>query len=130
MGDPNADAYIVRGVSSSAEAGSWRWTRKRAELRFFLDSTAHFNFKSDFSVADSTFQDTGPVTISVFINENLLDTIRCDTAGEKHFEKAVPESFLHAKSVNMAAMEIDKPWVSKTDGAVLGFILTRAGFTQ
>ena len=112
------------------EAASWRWTQKRAELRFFLDSTAHFNFKADFSVADSTFKDTGPVTISVFINDKLLDTIRCETSGEKHFEKAVPETFLHAKGVNMAAMEIDKPWVSKTDGAVLGFILTRAGFAQ
>ena len=130
LGDPAADAYIVRGVSSSAEAGSWRWTRKRAELRFFLDSTAHFNFKSNFSIADSTFQETGPVTISVYINDNLLDTIRCDAPGEKHIEKPVPEKFLRPKAVNLVAMEIDKVWVSKTDGAVLGFILTRAGFTQ
>ena len=51
-------------------------------------------------------------------------------AGEKHFDKPVPANFLRARSVNFAALEIDKVWVSKTDGAILGFILTRAGFKQ
>jgi len=130
MSDPDADAYIVKDVSQAAEAGSWRWTRKRPELRFFLDSTEHLNFKVDLSIAETTLRETGPVTISISINGNLLDTIRYADAGEKHIDKPVPEKFLRAKAVNFAALEIDKVWVSKTDGAVLGFILTRAGFTQ
>jgi hypothetical protein len=130
MSDPNAGAYIVRDVADNAEAGSWRWARKRPELRFFLESTENLKFKADFGIAESTFKETGPVSISVFINGNLLDTMKCADAGEKHFEKPVPANFLRAKSVNFAVMEVDKVWVSKTDGAVLGFILTRAGFTQ
>jgi len=130
MSDPDADAYIVKDVSQAAEAGSWRWTRKRPELRFFLEATENLNFKADFSIAEATLRETGPVTISVLINGNLPDTLHCADAGEKHIDKPVPEKFLRAKALNFAALEIDKVWISKTDGAVLGFILTRAGFTQ
>jgi hypothetical protein len=130
LAEADADSYIVRDVNGAAEAGLWRWTRKRPELRFFLDSIDHLNFKADFSIADATFKDTGPVTVSVFINGNLLDTVRYAEPGEKHFSKPVPERFLHVKALNFAALEIDKVWVSKTDGAQLGFILMRAGFAQ
>jgi hypothetical protein len=130
MGDLNATAYIVKDVADGAEAGSWRWARKRPELRFFLDTIENLSFKADFSIAGTLLSETGPVTISIFINGNLLDTLKYAEAGEKHFEKPVPAKFLRAKSMNFAAMEIDKVWVSKTDGAVLGFILTRVGFTQ
>ena len=130
MGDLNATAYIVKDVADGAEAGSWRWARKRPELRFFLDNVEHLGFEVDFSIAETLLRETGPVTISIFINGHPLDTLKYADAGEKHFEKPVPAKFLRAKSMNFAAMEIDKVWVSKSDGAVLGFILTRAGFTQ
>jgi hypothetical protein len=130
MGDLNATAYIVKDVADGAEAGSWRWARKRPELRFFLDTVDNLSFKVDFSIAESLLRETGPVTISVFINGHPLDVLKYSEAGEKHFDKPVPVNFLRAKSMNIAAMEIDKVWVSKSDGAVLGFILTRAGFTQ
>jgi hypothetical protein len=130
MGDLNATAYIVKDVADGAEAGSWRWARKRPELRFFLETIENLRFTADLSIADTLLKETGPVTISIFINGNLLDTVKYAEAGEKHFEKPVPAKFLRAKSMNFVAMEIDKVWVSKTDGAVLGFILTRAGFTQ
>ncbi|HTM48831.1 MAG TPA: hypothetical protein VL285_09135 [Bryobacteraceae bacterium] len=130
MGDLNATAYIVKDVADGVEAGSWRWARKRPELRFFLETTEHLNFKADFSIAESLFKETGPVAISFFVNGNLLDTVKYSEPGEKHFEKPVAAEILHAGTMNFAAMEIDKVWVSKTDGAVLGFILTRAGFTQ
>jgi hypothetical protein len=128
MGSPEADAYIVRDLTEYTPGSAWRWTRKRPELRFFLDGIDHLKFKVDFSVADATLKDTGPVTISVFINGHPLGSVKCPTAGRQAFEKPVPAAFLHAKAVNFAALEIDKVWVSKTDGAVLGFILTTAGF--
>jgi hypothetical protein len=130
MSDSNADAYIVKDISEAAEAGTWRWTRKRPELRFFIETTEHLNFKADLSIAESTLKETGLVTISVFINGNLLETVKSAEPGEKHIDKPVPAKFLRPKSLNFVALEIDKVWVSKTDGAILGFILTRAGFTQ
>jgi hypothetical protein len=130
MGDLNAPAYIVKDVADGAEAGSWRWARKRPELRFYLETIEHLSFKADFSIAETLLRETGPVAISIFINGHPLDTLKCSEAGERNYVKPVPAEWLHAKSMNFAAMEIDKVWVSKTDGVVLGFILTRAGFTQ
>jgi hypothetical protein len=128
MGSPEADTYIVRDITDYVSGSAWRWTRKRPELRFFLDSIDHLKFSADFSVADATLKDTGPVTISVFINGHPLGSVKCADAGRKLFEKPVPAAFMRPKAVNFAALEIDKVWVSKTDGAVLGFILTTAGF--
>jgi hypothetical protein len=130
MGDLNADAYIVKDVADGTEAGSWRWARKRPELRFFLETVDHLNFKADFSIAETLFRETGPVTFSIFINGQPLDVLKFSEAGEKHYEKPVPAKLLRVKSMNFVAIEVDKVWVSKTDGVVLGFILTRAGFTQ
>ena len=130
LGEPSADAYVVSDITGYVESSSWRWTRKRPELRFFLDSIEHLKFKADFSIADATLKDTGPVTISVFINGHLLGKVHCADTGRKQFEKPVPAAFLNPKAVNFAALEIDKVWVSKTDGAVLGFILTSAGFSE
>ena len=130
MGDLNATAYIVKDVADGIEAGSWRWARKRPELRFFLETIENLSYKADFSIADTLLRETGPVTISIFINGQLLDTLKYAEGGEKHFEKPVPPKFLRAKAMNFVAMEIDKVWVSKADGVILGFILTRAGFTQ
>jgi hypothetical protein len=130
LGEASADAYIVRDVTGYTESASWRWTRKRPELRFFLDSIERLKFKADLSVADATLKDTGPVTISIFINGHLLDSVKYTAAGRKQYEKPVPAEFLNPKSVNFAALEIDKVWVSKADGAVLGFILTSAGFSE
>jgi hypothetical protein len=130
LGEPSADAYIVSDITGYVESSSWRWTRKRPELRFFLDSIQNLKFEADFSIADVTLKETGPVTISIFINGHRLDSVKYAVAGRKHYRKPVPEAFLLPKAVNFAALEIDKVWVSKTDGAVLGFILTSAGFTE
>jgi len=119
MADPKAEAHIVGDVSEGLVGGSGRWTRKRPELRFFLDSIERLNFKLDFSIAESTFRDT----------ENLLDKIECPGAGKKHFQKPVPAKFLRPKSINYAELEIDKVW-AKTSGEMQGFILTRAGFIR
>jgi hypothetical protein len=129
MGDPNADMYIVRDITDTVE-GNWRWVRKRPELRFFLESVDHLTFKVDFTVPGVVLKETGPVNVSIFVNGKLLDTVHCANDDEKHFAKPVPASYLRANALNFVALETDKVYVAKADGAVLGFILLRAGFTQ
>ena len=131
MGSPKAEAYIVKDVAAP-EGGLWRWTRKRPELQFYLDKIDGIQYAMDFSVADATFKDTGPITITITItiaiNGHPLDSLHFNKTGEHHYQKDVPAEFLKAKAPNRVLMEIDKEWVSKTDGAVLGFILISAGF--
>ena len=127
MGSPRAEAYIVRDVAEP-EGGQWRWTRKRPELQFYLDGIEGLHYTMDFSIADATFKDTGPVAIAISINGRPFDSLRFAKPGEHHYRKPVPAELLRAHAPNLVLMEIDKEWVSKSDGAVLGFILASAGF--
>lgn len=130
MNDPDAETHFVRDVSKTLEGGLWRWAYRRPELSFSLSSTENLRFFMDFAIAEATFKDTGPVTISFLVNGNLLDRVRYDRPGEQHFEKPVPSQWLRTDRQTVVAAEPDKVWTSKIDGAQLGFILIRAGFVQ
>jgi len=127
MNDPFAESYFVQDISKVLETGQWRWTARRPELRIYLDDVRGLSLMADLTVPDSGFAHTGPVTISFFVNGNLLDRLRFDKPGQRYFEKPVPEAWLRARWVNSLAMEQDKTWTSP-DGIVMGFVLTRAGF--
>ena len=128
MSDPMADAYIVRDVSRTTEGGQWRWAYQHPELRFFLDRVENRKFALDFSLPEITFKETGPITLTFRINGHPLDRVRFDRTGDHHYEKPVPASFLKPRADNFVAIETDKQWVSKVDGARLSFVLIRAGF--
>ena len=72
MNDPHAGAYIVGDISPTVEAGSWRWTFRRPELQFHVPSAEGWKFAMQFALAGATFQDTGPVTLSVSVNGKAL----------------------------------------------------------
>ena len=129
MNDPDATAYFIRDISPTLEGGTWRWVIRRPEMRIYLDSTARLKFTADFTISETTFSHTGPVTVSFVINDHLLDKTRYASPGPQHFEKPVPESFLKPRWVNFVVMEPDKTWVSP-EGVTFGFILTRAGFAE
>jgi hypothetical protein len=130
MSDSNADAYIVRDISRTVESGGWRWVNQRPELRFWLQTTENLKFVMDFAVAETTFRVTGPIKISVFVNDQLLDVIPVEKPGDRSFEKPVPRSWLRTDAETKVVAEVDKPWVAPADGAKLGFTLSRAGFVQ
>jgi hypothetical protein len=130
MSDPTADAFIVRDISKTTEGGSWRWAYRHPELRFYLRGTGRLKFLMDARVPDHTFRDTGPIMLSIMINGHELDKIRIEKPGDLHVEKPVPASFMQGGSENFVSFETDKQWVSREDGAVLSFVLTRAGFIR
>ena len=130
MSDPSANTYIVRDVSDTTESGGWRWAYRKPELRFFLDSVQHMNFVMDFSFPERIFRETGPVTLAIFINGQPFDRAKFEKGGEQHYRHPVPASLLRAGTANFVRIEPDHVWTSKTDGAALGFILSRAGFSE
>lgn len=130
MNDPTAATYIVRDISDTSEGDGWRWTYKRPELRFFLVKTEGLNFEMDFAFPERIFRETGPVTLRFAINGEPFDQVRYTTGGHQHYRKAVPASLLRAGQANTVTIEQDRLWTSKTDGAVLGFVLSRAGFAE
>lgn len=129
MADANADAYLVKDVAESGP-GTWRWVYDHPVLRFIVPDVPRLKFAMDFALPERTLRDTGPVTLTFTVNGKLLDRLRCEKAGEQHYAHDVPRALLHLGALNLVAIDPDPVWVSKADGGRLGFILSRAGFTE
>lgn len=130
MYELSADAYIVQDISRTTEAGQWRWAYRHPKMRFFLRGIDKLRFVADVRIPETTFKDTGPVALRILINDRELEKLRFDQPGDRHIDKPVPAADLQAGAENFVSFETDKQWVSKDDGAVLSFVLTRAGFVK
>ena len=130
MNSPNADAHLLRDISHTVEGGVWRWAGQHPQMRFHVDTVSNLKFSLDFSIAEATFQETGPITLTFLINGRLLDKLQFARAGDHHYEKPVPESLLRVGQENLVEIEPDKVWTSKEDGARLSILLIRAGFVE
>jgi hypothetical protein len=129
MADPNADAYLVKDVADHGP-GTWRWVYDHPVLRFLVPDVPRLKFAMDFAIPERTMRETGPVTLTFKINGVLLDRLRCERPGEQHYSHDVPPQLLRINAINLVAIDPDPVWVSKADGGRLGFILSRAGFTE
>ena len=129
MIEPETDAYIVQDIPRN-EKGPWRWAGKRPTVRIYLTSTADLKLFVEYSVAEVTFKQTGPVAFQFFANDQLVGQAKHDKPGSYTFEKLVPQQMLKANAENDFAVEVDKAFVAEGDGAKLGFILTTIGFAR
>ena len=130
MSDPSVDKFIVTDIARGQQSSPWRWTGKHPTVKIPLKSTLNFKYVMQFALPEVTFKDTGPVTITFLVNDQELDRVKYDTPGDRTFEKLVPNGMLKPMSENTLAADVDKPWVSKTDGQKLGFILVKIGLQQ
>jgi hypothetical protein len=129
MSDGDAGTRIVRDVSYDPSQ-SWSWTGRRPTVRLPAGSNQNLRYVIDFTLPQATFKDTGPVTLSFYVNDRLLDRVRYTESGAKHFETPVPPDFVAEDKEATVAAEIDKVWFAKEDGQRLGFILTSIGLKQ
>ena len=81
MADADAESHFVQDISATLEANTWRWTGKRPTIRLHPRYEAEAGVLIDFAIAGATFQQTGPVTLSFFVNEHLLDRVRYPRSG-------------------------------------------------
>ena len=130
MSDKNASMYYVEGVLPRPLEAPWRWTHKRAVLRYRLPRREGWKLRVNLTVPDYTFKDTGPVEITFILNDKILGVESYKTPGDKVFEKPAPPEWLAGPGDNFVKMEIDKLWKSPVDGLEVGFILSAAGFVE
>ena len=128
MSDGDAEEHFVRDITNNGTS-SWRWAGQRPTVRVLLRSNQNLHYLIDFTIPEVTFKETGPVDMSFFVNDHLLDKMRYTSSGEKHFDKEVPENWVEANKEATVGAEIDKTLVSK-DGSRLGFLLMRIGLRQ
>jgi hypothetical protein len=129
MSDHETDSFIIQDIPLGS-SGPWRWTGKRPTVRLYVDDPNGHSLVADYSIAQATFKDTGPVNLTFYVNDQALATVAENQQGVKHFEKPVPPEMLKPGADNLFAIEIDKVWVAKADGAQLGFILASIGLTD
>jgi hypothetical protein len=127
MRDRRANDHIVRDIDRTDRA-EWRWTNQRPELRFTLKTVANLKLAMDFIINEKTFAQTGPVTVTFYVNDHLLAKHRYAGPGPQHFEQPVPAEWLKLGDPTLVAAAVDKPYIAPADGVKLGFLLTRAGF--
>ena len=131
MADADAERHFVQDIDPALQGNTWRWTGKRPTIRLHPNSNQKLVYSMDFAIAESTFQKTGPVTLSLFVNDHVLDRVRYTSPGRRRIEKPVPAEWLRANEDTTLAVEIDKVWTpAQTGGAPLGFILVALGFEQ
>ena len=129
MSDGDAAGHFVQDISP-ALAGTWRWTGQRPTVRVSMRANENLRYAIDFTIPGVTFEQTGPVTMSFYVNGHLLDQVRYTSFGPKRFVKPVPAEWVEKDQEATVAAEIDKLWVSPQDGSRLGFILTSIGLQQ
>jgi hypothetical protein len=129
MSDPQADLYLVQDFQDHGP-GTWRWAYSHPVLRFFVPDVPRLKFTMDFSLPERTFRETGPVTLTLRINGAYFDRQTFDKPGPLQYAREVPAGLLRPNAENRVAIDPDPVWVSKADGGRLGFILSKAGFTE
>ena len=131
MADADAESHFVRDIAAELQGNTWRWAGKRPTIRLHPNSNQKLVYSIEFAIAGSTFSQTGPVTLSLFVNDHLLDRVRCAAPGRRRFRKPVPAAWVEPKQEATLAVEIDKVWTPpEPGGAPLGFILVALGFEQ
>lgn len=129
MSDEGAPAHFVQDLASNATS-AWRQTGKRPTLKIRMRSAENLRYTIDFAVDGVMLRNTGPLTVSFLVNDQVLDRVRYDREGAQHFEKAVPAGWVTAGQETTVGAEIDKPWVPPEGGPQLGILLMRIGLTQ
>jgi hypothetical protein len=130
MNDPVAPLQFVKDIDSGLEAGTSRWTLKQPTVRLSAPKEHGLRFVADVTVPEQAFRLTGPVAITVTINDRKLDTFAFDKPGSRRLEKPVPEGWLYKDDDNIVMLEIDKLWTSPAERPPAGFLLHRVGFIE
>lgn len=129
VADPSAPRYIVRDVRE-LEGDHHRWTGRRPELRFRLPVVKGLKLSTDFGIHPDMMKETGPVTVVFLVNGRELDKVRYEAAGDKHYEKAVPEEWLRTDSDTLVALDVDPVWKSPHGLGDHGVGLMTMGFVE
>ncbi|HYI94514.1 MAG TPA: hypothetical protein VEX68_13285 [Bryobacteraceae bacterium] len=129
MSHPAAPSAIVKDISGTVEAGSWRWTGEHPTLKVNVPDVQGWRLVARYAVSEVTFRKTGPVKITYAVNGKDLGTEIIKTPGDRVFNQPVDAAILKTGE-NIISIHVHNFWTSPTDGAKLGIILTGAGLIR
>lgn len=130
VGDALTDAAIVREVLGGEPGSSWRWTNQHPRLKIWFHPEQSSTFYLRFTVAGVVLKETGPLTIRMIVNDQVLDTRTFDKEREYEYSKPVPAAMLGSNDSAVVGFDIDPIYVSERDGMKLGVLLQDIGLKQ
>jgi hypothetical protein len=128
MGSPLANECIVRDVDPGVS--DWRWAFAQPQFKLAVPKGTSLRLDAELVIADRTFEQTGPVTLSCTINGKHIGSERIGKPGRLAVRFAVPEGMLKAGTAAVVDLVADKIWVAPTDGARLSYLLHSVGFVE
>ncbi len=129
VGLPNPHVKILGDVIDNPDVKGSRWTRAHPCFSFELHGTGSLDFYMRFGVHDKTFARTGPVTLTIRVNGEVIDRPRFETPGVREYSHPVPERLLELRNPVEVAIDVDPVWVAE-DRETLGIILFAIGFAE
>jgi hypothetical protein len=138
--DPPDERFYVRMVAHSAGrrivkdiaegAAMFRWTGAEPSIELRVSSPGPWLARMEFAVAEATLRETGPVTVRLFLNDQLLGQQQFRAPGESTLSFPVPDELLAAAGTARLRAQIEPVWVAPDDGARLGVLLKAMGFVR
>lgn len=125
MDDPGARPHVVRDIMDIAPEP---WTYERPMLLFRVDKREDVKFVMHFLIPGVVLSQTGPLTLSVWINAKRLGQQIYKNSGKHSFEQSVPIEFFGPYRLTAVEIRTDKHFIAAEDGTKLGFLLVDAGF--
>ena len=129
LGSSNPDVRILGDVMEAPGARGALWTHAHPRLSFQLNRTHDLDFHMRFGVHTKTFADTGPVTLTIRLNGEVIDRPRIETPGVRDYTHPAPERVLQLHNPVEVAIDVAPGWVAE-DKEVLGILLFMIGFEE
>jgi hypothetical protein len=130
LGFPNSHARILEDVYEDPASKGGLWTSQHPAFSFTLKHTENLDLYMRYSVHNTTFADTGPVTLTFHVNGEVIGRTRIEVPSEREYSQPVPWSLLQARNPVIVQVDIDPVWTSPSDGAKLGILLWTIGFEE
>ena len=125
MGAPEAKRCIVADIDDFTN-GEVRWARQRPELRLRAGRGGATKFFLDLQMPEVIVKEAGAQRIRCFINGDPSGEVAVAQPGDLRLEFTLPRALKQGMSARVR-LEVANPWISKTDGARLSFLLREAG---
>jgi hypothetical protein len=128
MNGIDAKLAVLAGVDGAGTGEERKWTADKARFRFRVGSFGHRDFYMRYSVHPVTFQQTGPVRLSIAVNGVAFDSFRKDAPGDFEYRRAADDIGIPPYQPFEISIAVDPPYVAPDDGAKMGILLTSIGF--
>ena len=128
-GIANPDAWILGDVHHEPRSNHRAWTGAHPRFAFRLQRTENVDLAMRLDVHSIPFSHTGPVTLRIRVNGELVDQLRYDASGFYDYSRAIRPSLLQSQSPVEVSIDIDPAWRDE-DGQVYGIGLYYIGFQE